>query len=860
VAEKTKEVSDFLASFPQGMNSGIDPLLLPKGQLAYAGNGTIRSDFFNPRPAFQTIALSYADTHTAINFQTGLFQGVSYYKPDAGPESIMAAVAGRLFQITPDQSGNATVTDRTIPGDPNPAGVSQAWLFEAENYLIWNDGISAPVFFDGTNTFRSNNGLQTLLGVVALNFIVPSVGSTVAVTLASNFAGNYGQTVLIGDATYQTLAPSGFDYQANLTNYADPGTSSPWPIGTKILYNPNVVFYTGNTSGLPSNFYYNTSGHSLPAKSGQLHIPITGSYTGAYGASGAQILWNGVLFQVIGWVDSNAVVYDTSYLRIVALPYDSNPFIALTNVQTIPNNWLTPVPSQYEAFYQNGTSYPVQTVGTLSQPFTVPSTGVTATAHLTAAYTGADNLLVTVGGFLYSIIAVPPSPSGNVITVQNVNDTPLNTVTAPTDILSIPQLPTGRMGTYGMGRVWLSLPDGLSFLAGDIVGGQSGSIQNNFRDSVLYISENEYLAGGGTFRVPGSVGDIKAMQFVSLLDASLGQGPLQVFTSQNIFACQAPVDRTTWQSLTNPILVESLKGGGGTSQDAVSPANGDLLFRSSDGNLRSLLMARLDFNRWGNTPISREMQRVLDLENQSLLGFDSSTVFDNRYLLAAMPVQSPRGVCYTSILALNFDPLSSLREKQQSAWDGEWTGLNVLKLVSAPDGSACYFNGVQRCFALCLSTDLTQIELHEILPSGAASYDDGTTPITSYFESPMLDFGDRKSGQHNYKRLDYAEFYLDSIIGPVQFQAFYKPDQWPNWVPWYSWTQTYTPNTDPGFRPRVGLPSPDGNVFDTVNNRPLREGYNFQFKLVMTGPCRFLGARFIADVIPEPQRAPPVTP
>lgn len=838
------------------MNSGVDPLLLSRSQLAYAGNGTIRGDFFNPRPGFQTINLSYANPATKNNFQSGLFQGLGYYKPDSGSESIMTAVAGRLFQITPDQAGNATVTDQTVLNNPNPAGVSTAWLFPAENYLIWNDGISAPVFFNGTTSFRSNNGQQTLLGVVGTNFVVPSVGSTVAVTLTQNFQSSYGQTVLIGDATYQTLALAGYDYQANLTNYNDPGTSSPYAIGTKILYDPNVVFYTGDTSNLPVSWYYNI-GKSEPPKSGQIHYPILGSYTGTYGAAGEQTMINGVLFQVIGWVDASGNVNDTSYLRIVAGQYDSNPFIALTNIQTIPTPWLTPVPSEFQPFYQNGTSYPVQTVGTLSQPFTVPSTGVTATAHLTAAYTGADNLLVTVGGYIYSIIAIPPLPAANVITVQNVNDTPLNTVTAPTNIWSIPQLPTGRMGVYGMGRIWLSLPDGLSFLAGDIVGGQSGSIQNNYRDSVLYISENEYLAGGGTFRVPGSVGDIKAMQFVALLDASLGQGPLQVFTSQNVFACQAPVDRSTWQSLTNPILVESLKGSGGVSQDAVSLANGDLLFRSSDGNLRSLLLARLDFNRWGNTPISREMQRVLDLENQSLLSFDSSTVFDNRHLLAAMPAQSPRGVYFTSILALNFDPLSSLREKQQSAWDGEWTGLNVLKLVSG------FFNGVQRCFALCLSTDLTQIELHEILPSTgplAQSYDNGSTPIPAYFESPSLDFGDKKSGQHNYKRLDYGELFLDRIIGPVTFQAWYKPDQWPNWVPWHSWTQTYTANTDPGFRPRVGLPAPDGTVFDTVNNRPLREGYNFQFKLVMTGPCRFLGAKFYADIIPEPQRAPPVDP
>ena len=828
------------------MNSGIDPLLLPKGQLAYAQNGTVRGDFLRQRPAYNTIVLSYDQASTQIHFQTGLFQGRSYYKPDTGPESIMAAIAGGLFQITPGTGATAVVTEKTIPGNPNPAGLTQAWLFQAENYLITNDGVSAPLIFDGTNTFRSNNGLQTVLGVVGLNFTVPAVGSSVTINLIAPFAGTAGQTVLIDNATYQTITPTG-TYQASLTNFNDTA-GTVYPVGIQIIYNPNVLFYVNNplAEGWSGGTF--TTPTAIPANTYGFPINIPANYAGSFGGL---FTWGGIIWQVVGSIDANGTQHgNMGGLTIPgSLVY---PLVVIMNTQTVPTSFSQTI-TLGQPFYQNGASLPVQVVGTLDTPLTVPAQGVTVTATLVTAYTGLSNLAVEINGSLYTILALTAAAPGSTsLTLINVNDVPLNTVTAPTNILSVPQLPTGRMGTYGMGRIWLSLPDGLSFLAGDIVGGSSGTVQNNFRDAILNITENEYLAGGGTFRVPGSVGDIKAMQFIALLDASLGQGPLQVFTTQNTFGCQAPVDRTTWQSLTNPILVESLKGSGGVSQDAVSPANGDLLFRSADGNVRSLLMARLDFNRWGNTPISLEMQRVLELENQSLLGYDSSAEFDNRYLLAAMPTQSSRGVYHTSILALNFDPLSSLRGKQESVWDGEWTGLNVLKIISR------FFNGVERCFALCLSSDLTQIELHEILPTATANYDNGSTPITAWFESPMLDFGDRKSGGHTYKRLKYGEIFVDGIVGPVQFQAFYKPDQWPNWVPWYSWTQTYTANTDPGFRPRVGLPMPDGTVFDTVNNRPLREGFNFQVKLVMTGPCRFLGARFAADVIPQPEFAVPV--
>ena len=767
-SDKSKLIYDFLGSFPQGMNSGIDPLLLSKGQMAYAQNGTVRGDFFRQRPAYRTISLSYDSVPTQNNFQTGLFQGLGYYQPDTGPQSIVTAIAGRLFQIIPDTGTGAAIADLTGTNQPNPANITQAWLFQAENYIIWNDGTSVPFVFDGTTLFHTNNGLNAVWGVVNVAFTIPAIGSIINITLANPFAGTLGQSIFIGDATYKTVAPSGTN-QANLLNYGDVA-GTVYPAGTPIFYNQNVLLYVNSPTAegwaggaYPANAKDVAPGGDVEA------INCVGNYAGPLGV---YFTLNGVVWQIIGSIDADGTTHGM-VSGIADLPLLTNPLACIVNTQTIPAGWTTTLVA-FQPVVQNGSNKPVITVGILSSSLTVPPQGVSVTANLTANYTGPSSENVTINGNFYTIIALTPAAPGPlVLTVLNENDTPGGTVAIGTNIYSIPQLPAARMGTYGMGRIWLCLSDGLRFIASDIVGGASGTLQNNFRDAVLNIAENDYLAGGGAFRVPGSVGDIKAMLFVALLDASLGQGPLQILTGENIFACQAPADRATWASLTYPILVESLKGSGGISQAAASLANGDLIFRSADGNVRSLLMARLDFNRWGNTPISHEMQRVLDLENKSLLSFDSSTAFDNRFLLAAMPAQGLRGVYFPSILALNFDPLSSLREKQQSVWDGEWTGLNVLSLVSGT------FNGVLRCFALCLSTDLTQIELHEILLTGTASYDDGSTPIPTYFESPVLDFGDRKGGGHTYKRLAYGEVYLDGIVGPVTFKPSTNPTNGP---------------------------------------------------------------------------------
>jgi hypothetical protein len=285
-----------------------------------------------------------------------------------------------------------------------------------------------------------------------------------------------------------------------------------------------------------------------------------------------------------------------------------------------------------------------------------------------------------------------------------------------------------------------------------------------------------------------------------------------------------------------------------------------LLFRSADGQIRSLLLARLDFDRWGNTPVSREMTALIDGENDLLMNFCSSVNFDNRLLMTANPTQGARGVYWGSIIALNFDPYSSMAEKKPAVYDGEWQGLNALKLLTGDQ-----FAGGARCFALCLDSTLASIQLFEILPTEdpnlTLTEDSGIDPITSYLESPAMFDATPDEGREIYKRLVYGEIYIDELSSSVEFEIFYLSDQWPNWVPWCSFTVVYGPKNganDPGFRPRIGLPKPDMTVCDPHNARPLCEGFTFQVKIQATGFYRFLGARFRCEEIPQSEYAPPI--
>lgn len=684
---------DFLFSFEAGMNSGESPLLLPKNQLAFASNLTTRGTLIHPRPPRRqyTLDLSAVPTLKALLLAgTWLFQGKCYYKPDLGPETLMASISGRLYQVTPNPvTTTATVVDVT-GANAQSATAIQCWLIQAENFVFWNDGTNLPVFFNGTTTVRSN-----------------------------------GPT------------PVGASFTTN----------APFTI-------PTIQLPTTTATGIVIN--------------------LTGNYTGL----------NGDIIEIA----------NKSAARLI---------------------------------------------GKVTAGAGTPTITVDVTPTL----------------FVNGVFNTITLPTGTTITIQNST--------------RVAQFPAGRMMAYGLGRVWMALANGKDFMAGDIVGGPSGTRALNYRDAILNITENFFLAGGGTFTVPGSIGDIRAMIFTAELDASLGQGPLQVFTSTHVFSCNAPVDRTTWQALTNPILTESAIGNGGLGQDSTFNANSDVIFRSTDG-IRSLLLMRQDFNLWVRTPISHEVERILNRDNQALLAFSQGAFFDNRILMSASPISTPQGVYHQALVALNTDLITTVREKAPPAYDGQWPGMNVMGLTTGQ------FAQVERCFQFVFNTVLTTLELWELMPSAASEVENNPnlpivgdqiggnpTSIEWWLESAVL-FKEQNLAQRTFKQLVNGEIFVDKLVGRVDFQAFWKPDQFPCWQPWFSWSECAvqntgqpTDNTKPQFRPRMGIGTPSSTPCDPSTNRPLVQGYNFQVKLVIIGQCELVGARFAAVTIPEPTFAPP---
>jgi len=817
-----------LASFPLGMNSDVPPVALPPNQLSFARNCTVRGNFVTHRPPYQDIGLTFPDTVVQSAFEEGYFQGACYYKPDNGAEQIIASISGKFYSITP-AGNNANIADISAPTDNPPQG-TQSWLWQGECFVTINDGQSTPAIYNGVNTVRANQG--DVIATIQSTWTVPPTGTSVTITFTTNFSGPFDVPlyaysvggILLGTFEVNSQSSSS-GYQVRLTNIDDvPGAVH--PTGTE-LWIRNGWAGTAVTAG---DQCMEQNGTFPPVTRQQCWVEVTPPFTGSVGS---RLVWPTINREPAGFgaLETIVIQLDSPNGRI-RLDRDDGPN-NLTSVCINAGDGATIMNSQPDVL-----------VAITTNSFIAPTVGGSVDVTVDRLV-NLNGQVVEIDGVHYSVSVVPPvSTTSLYLKAINVLN-PGDAVLANATLRTIPQLPPGRVGAYGWGRNAICLVDGKSYVMSDIVGSSSGSIAYNFRDSILNVSENNYLAGGGVFRVPSAGQQISAMAFPATLDSSLGQGPLQVLTQDTVFSCNAPVQRAEWQDLTNPIQTQSLVGGGSLG-DAIA-INGDLWFRSDDG-IRSLKLARQDFQvSYSNTPQSVEMNRVLIDDNRNLLNFWHGVVFDNRALMPATPTQSDGGVYHSQIVVLNLDPNSSLRDKQPPVYDGAWDGLNVLKIVAGT------FAGIRRTFAITYNTDEAKIELVEILTTrDGNNFDNDNTRIQWSFESPAIFYQPDTRNRELLKLAD-GEIFVRDLVGDVQFKVEFRPDYLDTWTTWHEWSVTDSPN----FQPRMGLGTPP-NTGDSATARPNKVGYHFQLRITVLGHCTFMGANLSATVQPVTDYAPPI--
>jgi hypothetical protein len=433
---------------------------------------------------------------------------------------------------------------------------------------------------------------------------------------------------------------------------------------------------------------------------------------------------------------------------------------------------------------------------------------------------------------------------------------------------------TGPMA-YGHGRLWVA--QGSNFVAGDIANGPTG---------VLKFTENEYIAGGGSFRVPLGAGDITAMVFTHAPNTSLGQGELIVFTQNGAVSVTVPADRYDWFASSDPAQRVVLINNGSMSQNSTALANGDVMFRAKDG-VRSLVSAVRDFSQYGNTPISREINRILEGDNPAYFKRASGVLFDNRYLLTThtSPDQD-KGVGFKGIVVLDFDLISGMGETSQPAYDGYWQldvtrsglvrNMEWMQLITGLVGSVeqCFCFGREGRYDSSNAAGDTEMWILNRGDDDQIFDKDGATEnkITSVVESGSYSFGSKGSAV----KLEGADLWVDNVTGGVvSFSSYFHPDQYPVWVSWQDWSinaaykdctimssgdwaseACITTGTEgastylPQYRPRMSIGAPSDGIVDSVG-KPFNYGFEFAARIKWTGRARLKMFRLNARNVPE---------
>lgn len=855
-----KKYFDTLSEFTGGMNSGVAPTLLQKNQLAFLLNCSIRGGYVTHRPPYRKIPIEFDSDATKKTIQTGFFQGAGYYKPDYGQESLVAQYSGRLFQF--QFNGTKFIAkDISIANDLNDATAKQVWMWQSEKWLIISDGTGKlPIFFDGVSSRRSL-GASTVIGTVSATpnpTSPPAIGSAVTVTLAEKFAGQYNVPVIWNGEYYQPIQNTG-GYSVLLGNINDTaGTTIPF--GAQVVINPNII---GNTTAASTSTAQYFGSVSLPISPGYAYQ----SYT---------ITWVLQLTSVLGLSIGTGITFPTSAgnatATVTAINSSTNTVTCSANrVKQSAAKYSTP-PSQLPDALpvetvasgatisystSQGASYIAGTI-TNAAGVTVPPIGSTVVATLSLLFNGPASVAF-INGKQYTITPIAGADTGLTLTMLNLSDTSggaYNISTTAQKIHSVPEIPACRMGQYGMGCNCVSLTDGISYVVGDVVGAASGTPANNYRDAVLKITQNDFLFGGGSFRVPSSGGLISSITFPAVLDTSLGQGPLQIGTPTKFFSNITPgTDPSGWSGLTSPIQSVSLIGFGPLGQNSTIQVNNDTTFRSDVG-IGSLVLGRRELNSGaesgGNKTISNEVVRILKDDDRALLQYGSAQFFDNRELRTVRPKSTQFGVSHAGFVCRNFDLLSTLRGALPASWEGLWTGLNAMQVVTGT------FSGVQRSFVFTRNALSGVNEIYEITTEAEnEKLDNGDTPIVWAFETPAVFNKDVKS-ETELVQLRDGEIYLSDIVGDVSIKVFYRPDYYPGWVLWNTINASASSisTAKPGYRMRIGFGEPSVDPVESGNNRPLRQGYFFQLRLEITGHCIVKCIRLAATSQPTQVFAP----
>lgn len=820
------------------VKSALTPEGLPRNALAWMDNCTARRGGLTQRYGWvKLLVMSQAQ---------GIFQGEYLYQPQFANPYKIVSVGGSIYKVLVEAP--FTVTNLSQQFNLfNPPTPTQVWMAQGEQFLVIQAGDidqpnpTLPLFWDGTTLRRSVglnvpgpvSGTYTLVPVAG--WVVPPAGGSVTVTLSTSYPGRLGdQLQWPGIGTFTVSAISG--------NTVTLVTVQSTQTGLTVTPNSYVVGVTAGAA--PATYTVTTTNIAAANTVGNTFvITLSAPYAGNVGDT---VQWVGQGSFIVQGLTNASQTVAAQWTQIFALPAAAATYTWIATPPASPSGNVT------------------TQVTTTNTPATPGGVGSTISVDLSAPYTGnvGDSLYwigigtFTILGFsnanqtlALSLVSIFHSPltAGNYVWVEVESAaTPAAGVT--------PELPAAGPMKYYQGRMWYA--NGNAFVAGDIVGGPSGTAAYAFTDAILKVTENPLAIGGDGFKVGANAGNITALEFNAQLDAALGQGILYIFTRKLVFSLQVPVTRNDWIGASGSnaplVAVANIKYGSASDRCTVQ-VNGDIFYTTIQPSITSLFQSQRYFKQWGNVPISNNENRVLQFNDRSLMDTSTGIAFDNRLLMGILPMATSRGVAFQGLAPLDFDLISTLQEQRPPAWEGLLEGLSILQLTEGD------FGGVERAFATVVdptSGDLEVWELTNFAKNDSVAI--GGNRVQWFFETPAWTW----QKEFEMKKLDGLELWVDRVSGTVEFQFQYRPDADACWTDWANTKFCSAANSCEDANNPICYPIQEyceGNKFPIVlptppvptkcqplNNRPANVGYQFQVRVNVKGFCRIRGIMVFA--------------
>lgn len=761
-----------------GMDSSKEPNMISQKSYALGVNVTARGGIVKTRPGFVQLDLQSdpEDPDALVAFQGAYFQGATLFTQPAnrdeafdladagkGKTYIIAAADGWLFRIDPQTkriirlngTPGSKITAKKIIGVAGTTGVLTVTTSEPHQ-LNPGDFVS----INNTQLTLSNTVVTSTPSLNTFTTTNPSPGG-ISGSLVSSFgtyeitSSSVGYTNLpkFMDTTYYTLRVAGAGKVSSgvgISNSSKVTIEDPLPTGvllgttgksfsaSTIATGTTLNYVTINSGGGGEGFSKNAVATVAGSTNANLSLRFSRDSTEASRPwpdqnhkTNRHYFCQAEKYLIIQDGVHAPFIFDGENIRRA---YDVNPALSFgTGNGTVTSIVVTNRGSGY-------TSAPTVTI-------TGPSgtnTTATATAVINATSGQVESVTITNAGTGYT--------SAPTITFSGGSGTGAKAYA----ILANPsEVPTGSIMAYGQGRLFIANPNRFEIKALDLVGSHVNvsagktALDEKFyplsdpRSSVLFDTENVYLNEGGSLLMPSFMGRITGMQFVPTQNTVAGQGQLFVFCEFGAASFNVTTPRDKWGTTSSfqTVLYTNI---GAVGPDAFAQVNGDLFFRSNDG-LRTYKNATAEMETYGNTAMSAEMNYILNQEPIHLLQDVSLAYTDRgRVLMTALPqeyqpetINSKSKKVYKALISLDFNSMTGSLGKTAAAYDGIWTGLDMLQVIAGDFGRR------DRAFILGISCNLNSVweidsQAHEDRPIAGKDLTFTTGFLSGTFEGSSL--------------------------------------------------------------------------------------------------------------------------